>query len=240
MTTIVGVVPAKGHSERIPHKNRQHLAGEPLFLGAALRLARALDDNRGNVYVDSDDPDILSLAGSHGFSVLERPAELATNATGTVGFSLWEASQLSRADMIVQHLPTMPFIRRSIMDQAISQVASGKFDSITCTRCERRFLWQHETHQSYYDQGTGARSVFYELFGIYVFDRAALERRGTRLGRYGMLELNSFESIDIDYPEDLALARAVAAGLPGFSAGDFIPEESGLPSFGIGEFLQGS
>ena len=64
-----------------------------------------------------------------------------------------------------------------------------------------------------------------EGMGFYVTHKAALLRDRTRISQpYMMIELDRFESIDIDYPHDLDFARAVAAGLPADS-----PYLAGLP-----------
>ena len=43
MTRIVGFIPAKGSSTRVPSKNKQRVRGVPLFLWAANNLSRVLE-----------------------------------------------------------------------------------------------------------------------------------------------------------------------------------------------------
>lgn len=62
MKKIIGFVPARGGSSRVPKKNLKKIAGVPLFLRACYNLNQVL--NKKDIIVDSDDMEILSLAES--------------------------------------------------------------------------------------------------------------------------------------------------------------------------------
>ena len=75
----VAVIPARGGSKRLPRKNVQPLFGKPLIvwsIEACLR-AKEIDD----VYVSSDDDEMLDLAARHGARSIRRPENLADDAT---------------------------------------------------------------------------------------------------------------------------------------------------------------
>src|SRR5271166_1284856 len=72
---IVGLIPARGGSKGVPHKNIAPLLGEPLlrFVIEAGRAARGF----GRIFCSTDDADIAAVAARLGVIVAERPAELA-------------------------------------------------------------------------------------------------------------------------------------------------------------------
>ena len=77
------VIPARGGSKGIPHKNIRPLAGKPL-IGYAIDTARHFADDC-DICLSTDDPEIAAVAtGQFGLAVpFLRPAELATDKSGT-------------------------------------------------------------------------------------------------------------------------------------------------------------
>ena len=76
------VIPARGGSKGIPHKNIKSLAGKHL-IGYSIDVARQLaaDDD---ICLTTDDPEIAATAESMGLNVpFLRPASLATDTCGT-------------------------------------------------------------------------------------------------------------------------------------------------------------
>jgi CMP-N-acetylneuraminic acid synthetase len=72
---VVGLIPARGASKGVPHKNIAPLLGQPLlrFVIEAGRAARGL----GRVFCSTDDARIAAVAAGFGVGVVERPADLA-------------------------------------------------------------------------------------------------------------------------------------------------------------------
>lgn len=75
----VAVIPARGGSKGIPHKNIVPVGGKPL-IAWTIEAARGCP-NITHVLVTSDDEEILSAARSFGAATLLRPAELAADTT---------------------------------------------------------------------------------------------------------------------------------------------------------------
>jgi len=72
MSSLAGLVIAKGSSKRLPQKNRLDLNGKPMFLWNVQKLLRIVP----RVYVSSDDPWILDEAEWAGAIPIKRPPEL--------------------------------------------------------------------------------------------------------------------------------------------------------------------
>ena len=75
----VAVIPARGGSTRLPHKNIRQLFGKPLIVWSieACLAAEEIDA----VFVSSDDERILQIARDSGAETIERPASLADDVT---------------------------------------------------------------------------------------------------------------------------------------------------------------
>lgn len=81
MNTLV-IIPARGGSKGIPHKNIKPLNGKPL-IHYTIDVARevAVDED---ICVSTDDADIIKCVEDYGLKVpFVRPAELATDKVGT-------------------------------------------------------------------------------------------------------------------------------------------------------------
>lgn len=216
MNEVVGVVPAKGTSSRVPRKNWETINGLPLFLNAAYHLSRVLP--RELVFVDSEDPEILALAAEHGFATLSRPDELATNQTSGIDLMRWEISMLASAGVIVQHFPTMPFLRELTLRRALNSVVSEGFDSAFLIHDSKEYTWSNGKPD--YDLSVLPNSVELptsrrEVMGLYVTATASFRTFQNRIcGKQREIQSSKIEAIDVDTYEDLAIARALAASHP--------------------------
>ena len=76
------VIPARGGSKGIPHKNIKSLGGKPLIY-YSIDVARQFTTDE-NICVTTDDAEIISVVEQHGLNVpFVRPAELATDTCGS-------------------------------------------------------------------------------------------------------------------------------------------------------------
>ena len=75
----VAIIPARGGSKRLKGKNIYPLLGKPLLVYTidALQACDFVDE----IFVSSDDEDILEVGRQAGATVLKRPAELADDKT---------------------------------------------------------------------------------------------------------------------------------------------------------------
>ena len=93
------------------------------------------------------------------------------------------------------------------------------YDSIVCVGKERFYLWDDVKKIPMYDLAhipnsfTLPETVF-ETMGFYMITGQAHLKTKLRIGeKYKFIELNKFEQVDINYPDDFALAEAIACGL---------------------------
>ena len=117
---VLGVVPARGGSKRIPRKNTKLLCGKPLlcYTIRACQESERLTD----WVVSTEDPEIRGLANSYGAKVLHRPPELAEDKTtsGEVMVHAMEAYADERYDAFVCLHPTSPLRTGKHIDEALT------------------------------------------------------------------------------------------------------------------------
>ena len=211
MSKVVGFVPAKGKSSRVKSKNKQEILGVPMFLWAANNLNRVIP--KKDIYVDSDDDFILKLAKKAGFNTIKRPISLANNSIDGNQLLEWEFSNVSDADILIQHLPPMIFCKKETIQKGINKIKEG-FDSVVYIHSEKHYLWKKE--KPMYDTDKIPNSIDLEpidseCMGLYVVSKKSFEKTKKRINKNcAILKIDHFEKNDIDYSHDLIQARALA------------------------------
>ena len=142
MTHVLGIVPARGGSKRVPRKNLRSLGGKPLVswaLDAAVRASRLT-----HVVLSSDDDEILALAPST-VTALRRPAEIADDRAPAIAYVRHALETLGPergpfdAVCIVQ--PTSPFTTPADVDAVIGLLLdTGASSAVSVQQVE------HATH----------------------------------------------------------------------------------------------
>jgi CMP-N-acetylneuraminic acid synthetase len=215
---IVAFVHAKGTSDRIPGKNLRLLGNQPLFCQAIINaLGSRLVDR---VVVDSESSEILRLGQVYGAIPLERPAELATNKTTGDDLAYWQASNYPRSRIVLQVVPTSPFLRPESIDRAIEILSELEVDTVVGVFGEPIYEWRDGQPVYFRADGTipnssDLRPVIYETTGLYVSrtEFVLSSRRRLNPNSCAPLRLTRIEAIDINTPEDFDLAEAVWRGL---------------------------
>jgi len=123
MSEVLVVIPARGGSKSIPHKNIRSFAGYPLI---AYSIAAGLAaETVTRVIVSSDDPEILAVARRYGAETpFQRPEEYSQDQTPDLpvfqhALQWLEENEGYRPDIVVQLRPTSPFRRVAHIDQAV-------------------------------------------------------------------------------------------------------------------------
>ena len=124
MMRILAVIPARGGSKGIPHKNIISVAGKPLIVWS---IEAALGSKYvTKTVVSSDDEAILSVAREHGVEPLKRPETLATDEAGSEGLIVHaleaEKEQGNTYDYVMLLQPTSPLRGTTEIDEAVEQL----------------------------------------------------------------------------------------------------------------------
>lgn len=214
---ILYLIPARGGSKGIPHKNSKHLNGKPLIL-YSLEVARLLTSD-DNICVSTDDPQIISLLKSENYHVpFIRPAELATDASSSYDVILhalcFYEKQGKIYDAVVLLQPTSPLRTSSQVEEAIN-LFDTNIDVVVsvCESPQNPYYNLYEENSDCYlsiSKGDGkckrrqdAPKVWLFNGAIYVFNVESLKKgyfdSFTRIKKYVM---PSQFLIDLDTPLD--------------------------------------
>lgn len=129
---ILGIIPARGGSKRVPQKNIKPLLGKPLI---QYTIESALKSKKINsLIVSTDDQQTSNFAKSLGAnSPFLRPKEISDDKSPDIEYIRhtlnWFSEEKSEYfDAVVILRPTCPFRTSDLIDDAIQ-----KFQSIECT-----------------------------------------------------------------------------------------------------------
>lgn len=212
---VAAVVHAKGTSERLPNKNIRKLGGKPLICHAIKNACTAslVDD----VYIDSENDLILSIGSACGATPLKRPPYLANNATTGDDLAYWQAQSLPQYDIIVQVVPTSPFIKPDTIDECIYAVKIGHNSCFTYSE-KHLYTWEKEDDSTlfptYYKDGKLLNSkdlptTYVEHTGVYAFRTEFAFKYKKRIDIYNFsaVSISKIEQIDIDTEKDFEFAE---------------------------------
>jgi CMP-N,N'-diacetyllegionaminic acid synthase len=120
LPTLLGIVPARAGSKRLPGKNLRPLLGEPL-IAHTIRSAQAARSVARTI-VSTDSEAIAAVARELGAEVAMRPAELATDASPTEDALLHVVATLEvrgeeLPDYVATLEPTSPLRTAQLIDE---------------------------------------------------------------------------------------------------------------------------
>ena len=213
------VVLARGGSKGIPRKNIVPVFGKPL-IAWTIEAAHESGFVR-DVIVSTDSEEIAEIARAHGARVpMLRPDTLATD-TSVAELSLRHAiDSMCRPDKpeaILFPQVTSPVRRRDTLSGAFGHFRDGGFDSLFSARLIRNYIWRnlpepqplYDPHNRLMRQQIPAEDRYYRETGnFYLFRTALFMETGCRLaGRIGFYETSDEEVVEIDEPDDIAVAE---------------------------------
>ena len=208
----VAFVPIRLNSQRVEGKNLRLLGGEPLLchILRALLATQHIDE----VYVYCSNETIRPLLPD-GVRFLHRSEQLDRDTT--LGREIYDAFTAEvDADLYVLAHATSPFIRPATIDRALEEVLSGEYDSAFSAEKIQTFAWYGGRPLNYSPENIPRTQtiepVYIETSAFFIFPRALWRERHRRIGdRPYMAVVDRIEGLDIDYPEDFAMAEVIAA-----------------------------
>ncbi len=118
MIKVLAIIPARKGSKGVPNKNKKKILGKPLIsytIEAALN-SKFLD----NIYVSSDDKDILKIAKEYGrIKIHDRNPKLALDDS-LIGDTVYSIVSKLNIDAIMLLQPTAPIKTGKNIDDAIT------------------------------------------------------------------------------------------------------------------------
>lgn len=219
---ILAVIPARGGSKGIPGKNIAPLAGRPL-LSYTIEAARQ-SGRVQQVWVSTDCPQIAAIAQREGAGVIERPPELSGDTASTESALMhaldWSEAKGLQPRVILTLPATSPLRTGETIRRCLEQFEKGLdcYDALLTLHEVRDYFWRRAkdgaTFQPLFPGASRRRQerepLFSENSAVYVTLVAAFRETGFILGQSAQgFVLSPREAVDINLPEDLALAEAL-------------------------------
>ncbi len=240
--SVLAVIPARGGSKRIPHKNIKDFLGKPLI---AYSIENCLQSGLcTDVIVSTDDPEIAAVAQRYGAQVpFMRSAELSNDYAGTAVVALDAYRKMTQLghhyDTILTVYATAPLLTPEYLKAAYEQYQAAHADYIFAC-CEFPFPIQRGFYQSpagapipimpecqmmrsqdlprsFQDAGQfyfHSPRLLEATHGA-LLDGSATEPDHSRANEftYRMFEMPRYRVIDIDTPEDWEYALILAEAI---------------------------
>lgn len=222
------VIPARGGSKGIPHKNIRPLAGKPL-IGYSVDVARQLADDT-DICVTTDDPDIAAVVEAMGLKVpFLRPAELATDKSGTYEVLLHALDFYEQRgihyDCLVLLQPTSPLrtaddVRRAMalysddIDMVVTVKEAASNPYYNCYETDADGYLTISKGDGSFTRRQDAPKVWEYNGAVYVINTASLRR--CPLGQFRrrrMSEMDAARSVDLDTELDWLVAEKMMESL---------------------------
>jgi CMP-N-acetylneuraminic acid synthetase len=213
---IVGLVPMRHSSERVPGKNYRDFNGKPLYRWIVESLLNC--DCIDEVLIDTDSPIIIEDAARFDrVTTVQRPEHLLGGEVPMNEILLHDVT-LIEADWYFQTHSTNPLLRPETIASGVEKLLSSLSDHdslFSVTPLQTRLYWQdgralnHDPSELLRTQDLPP--VYEENSCMYLFQRGTLEKRRNRIGSRPLLfEIAPAEAVDIDIELNFRVAEVLA------------------------------
>lgn len=225
MKTLV-IIPARGGSKGIPHKNIKPLGGKALICYAIDNARSVVGDE--DICVSTDDPEIVRTVEEYGLKVpFVRPASLASDTAGTYGVLLhaldFYEKQDKHYDAVLLLQPTSPFRRNEDIrgalekyDSGVDMVVSVKSASsnpyYNCFEENADGFLCHSKGDGRYVRRQDAPEAWEYNGAVYVINPESLKKSPfSEFKRIRKHVMDDIHSLDLDTPLDWKIAELLLA-----------------------------
>jgi CMP-N,N'-diacetyllegionaminic acid synthase len=215
--SVLAIIPARAGSKRIRHKNIRHFAGRPL-IAHTIEQARS-SDVIDRVIVDTDSPELAAVARKYGAEVpFLRPAHLADDHSPVIDSVFHLLGRLNKEEnytpshiLILQ--TTSPLREVEDIEKCWHLMQSSKATTLV-TVCATRpkpkdLAWLVGDKVTPTHLAANPKKVLYGYNGFVflVETKALLKEKQIITKKTAGVVCSEWRSIDIDVPEEWALAE---------------------------------
>lgn len=218
--SISAIVPIKLNSRRLPNKNFLLLGEKPLcrYIFETLSDIPIINDT----FCYTSQAQVLSFL-PNSVQLLPRQPRLDGDNIEANELFLDAISRIESDIILICHA-TSPFVEKKSIVSALNILLSGEYDSVFSARSFKSYAWYQDKPLNYNPfsmrQTQSLDPVYIETSGFYMFWKKDYMQTNSRIGSNPyMYILDEREAIDIDYPEDFALAKRLLEPLI-FAASD--------------------
>ena len=218
MKHATAIIPARGGSKGVPRKNLWRFNGKPLICWS-IEAAQAAE-LVGPVVVSTDDVEIAEVSRATGAEVVMRPAAISSDAASSEDALLHTLENLDAPpDLTVFLQCTSPLTHGDDIDACIRTLIEAEADSAFTATESHLFLWKDKANAIGVNHDGAERrrrqdleTAYRENGAVYVMrTRGFLQSRHRFFGKTVISEMPPTRSWEIDSPDDIRIAQALAA-----------------------------
>ncbi len=213
---IIAIIPARGGSKRIRDKNLYPVLKKPLiqYTIEQAKKSKLLKD----VFVSSDNNDILNFAKEINCKTIIRPLNLANDFSSSedalIHASEFIENNYFKINSIMMLQCTSPIRKSYDIDKAINLFYESKATSLISVIENKRFIWEQSNSKLYslnYDYKNRPRTQnvnkqFMETGSIYITEKEYLSKTRNRLGgKIIPFIMNYITNFELDTIEDIRI-----------------------------------
>jgi CMP-N-acetylneuraminic acid synthetase len=213
--SLAGLIPMKGHSERVPRKNLRTIAGRPLFHWITETLLDASLVDEVIVDTDSDEIEEAVRLSFPSVTIHRRPSHLHGDLVAMHDVVTEVARTLGHDNLLQTH-STNPMLQSATVDSAIDAFLNpGEHDSLMSVTPLQTRLYFQSGEPVNHDPAILLRTqdlppILEENSCLYIAPRAVILATGRRTGPHPILfSIPKVEAVDIDDEVDFAVAEAL-------------------------------
>jgi CMP-N-acetylneuraminic acid synthetase len=212
---IVVIIPARGGSKGIPRKNIRSMNGHPLIYYAIKTALNSKYDI--DVFVSSDDDEILTYSKKFGANTIKRESSLANDITTLDpviydALSIAQKNKSKKYDIVITMQPTSPILKFISLDNAIQLLIKNNLDTVLSATNDTHLMWGEENNKFHplYKERLNRQYLpkKYKETGGFLISKSSILTSNNRIGKNTELFiLDNGEEIDIDTYEDWAICE---------------------------------
>lgn len=216
------IILARGGSKGLPRKNVLEFCGRPLIAWTILQAQHCPFVT--DIWVSSDDKEILDIGMSYGARPIKRPLDLSSDEASSDSALLHSLGYIeglggNKIDYVLAPQVTSPIREVSDFSNAFNLIIKDGFDSlVTLRRIQDFFIWANDgvlfKPKNYDPQNRKRRQDISESYvengSFYIFKPSVLKRNDCRLGgRISGYIMPDSKSFQVDSLDDLEICRAL-------------------------------
>lgn len=211
---VVSFIPIKLNNQRLPGKNTMLLNGKPTcnYIFDTISKIDTIDEK----YVYCSDERIKTYMPEN-LIFLKRDSYLDGFQVKGLEIIDYFVKDVDADIYVLTHV-TQPFTKADSIKKALDKVISGEYDSAFSAVVLQDYMWMNGKPFNY-DMKNIVRTqdlepIYMETGAFFIFRKEVFTELGQRIGNKPYIyEIDQFEAVDIDTPEDFEFAKAVAAYL---------------------------
>ena len=206
-------IPIKANSERVKGKNFKVLNGKKLYEYIIEHCieAEVFDD----IYIDTNNSEIMDYAESKNVKVIVRKEELAMNTANGNDLLNFHFDSYKQYDYYFQLFATAPYLQPKTIKLCVETLTSSNVhDSCFTATKHNGFFWINNIPMNYrpyiLPRSQDMVPVLEETTGLYGMHKDALRKYRCRIGASPYIHfVDKFEAVDINTDEDFKIAEYI-------------------------------